>query len=42
MKQDPQCGTWLPASQALTATVAGETRFFCSPECRDKFRQTRS
>jgi uncharacterized protein len=37
MKQDPVCGTWLPESQALKETVGEETRYFCSPECRNKF-----
>jgi uncharacterized protein len=37
MKKDPVCGTWVPASQALSAQAGGETHFFCSPACRDKY-----
>jgi uncharacterized protein len=37
MVKDPQCGTYVPQSEALTETVAGKTHYFCSPECREKF-----
>jgi YHS domain-containing protein len=37
MVKDPQCGTYVPESEALKATRAGKTYFFCSPECRDRF-----
>ncbi len=37
MVHDPQCGTYLPRSQALTKTIRGEKHFFCSAECRDAF-----
>lgn len=37
MVRDSQCGTYVPQSEALTATVAGKTHYFCSPECREKF-----
>jgi YHS domain-containing protein len=40
MKQDPVCGTYVPASLAVTATRKGETVYFCSDACRDKFKQT--
>jgi uncharacterized protein len=39
MVQDPVCGTWVPAGQALSLPGEKETRYFCSEECRDKFRQ---
>ena len=38
LKKDPVCGTFIAMSTALQKKVAGETYFFCSPECRDKFR----
>jgi uncharacterized protein len=38
LKKDPVCGTFIAASTALQKTVGGETFYFCSPECRDKFR----
>jgi uncharacterized protein len=40
MVQDPVCGTWVPAGQALSLPAGKETRYFCSEECRDKFRQS--
>ena len=39
MKQDPVCGTYVPASLALTATRKGATVYFCSSACRDKFNE---
>ena len=41
MVRDPQCGTFLPRSDALSATVAGERHFFCSAACRDAFTKRR-
>lgn len=38
LKKDPVCGTFLPASSAVTKTIKGETYYFCSPACRDKFK----
>jgi YHS domain-containing protein len=37
MVKDPQCGTYLPRSDALTRQVKGETCYFCSEECRSKY-----
>jgi len=37
MVKDPQCGTYLPRSDALTRQVKGETLYFCSEECRTKY-----
>jgi uncharacterized protein len=37
MVQDPVCGTWVPFSQAVTLAGKGETLYFCSGECREKF-----
>jgi YHS domain-containing protein len=39
MVQDPVCGTYLPAGQAVTLTREKETLYFCSAECREKFLQ---
>lgn len=39
--KDPQCGTYVPVSSAITATIDGETYHFCSEECRDRYRQSR-
>jgi YHS domain-containing protein len=37
LKKDPVCGTYVSASASLSRTVNGETLYFCSPECRDKY-----
>ena len=39
MKQDPVCGTYVPASLAVTAIYKGATVYFCSSTCREKFLQ---
>lgn len=39
MVQDPVCGTWVPVGQAISLPGEKETRYFCSDECREKFRQ---
>jgi YHS domain-containing protein len=38
LKKDPVCGTYLAPSSAIQKTVGGSTYYFCSAECRDKFR----
>jgi YHS domain-containing protein len=38
LKKDPVCGTFIAASSSLQKTIAGETYYFCSSACRDKFR----
>ena len=38
LKKDPVCGTFIAASSSLHKTIAGETYYFCSAACRDKFR----
>ncbi len=40
MKQDPVCGTWVPVSQALKAQINGETLYFCSMACRDRYLES--
>jgi YHS domain-containing protein len=39
LKRDPVCGTFLAPSTAVTSTVSGQTYFFCSTACRDKFKK---
>ncbi len=39
MKQDPVCGTYVPASLAVTIVHKGATLYFCSDACRDKFNE---
>ncbi|HEY4361983.1 MAG TPA: YHS domain-containing protein [Bryobacteraceae bacterium] len=38
LKKDPVCGTFIAPSTAVQKTVGGQLYYFCSPECRDKFR----
>jgi YHS domain-containing protein len=35
--QDPQCGTYLPKSRALMIGSGDDTKYFCSPACRDAY-----
>lgn len=35
--QDPYCKTYVPRGQAIALKHAGETLYFCSPECRERF-----
>jgi uncharacterized protein len=36
--RDPVCGTWIPPSDSLSLAAKGTTHYFCSDECRVKFR----
>ncbi len=42
MVQDPICGTYVPKENALEASIGGEVRYFCSPECLEKSRAAES
>ena len=37
LKKDPACGTYIAASTSIQETVGGETFYFCSKQCRDKY-----
>ena len=39
LKKDPVCGTFISTSTAIQKKVGGEIYYFCSPECRDKFKR---
>lgn len=39
MVQDPQCKTYVPKREAVKRTIAGETVFFCSQTCADKYQK---
>lgn len=39
MVRDPLCGTYVPRSEALFATVGEQYYGFCSSRCRDEFLQ---
>lgn len=38
LKKDPVCGTYVSTAASVSRKVGGETVYFCSAECRDKFR----
>jgi YHS domain-containing protein len=37
LKKDPACGTYISASTSIQEKVGGETVYFCSKQCRDKY-----
>jgi len=37
--QDPICGVYFPKKDALSLIWRGKTYYFCSEECRQKFRE---
>ena len=38
LKKDPVCGTFISTATALQKRSGGEVYYFCSTECRDKFK----
>jgi YHS domain-containing protein len=38
LKKDPVCGTFISPTTAIQKRVGGETYYFCSAACRDKFK----
>jgi YHS domain-containing protein len=38
LKKDPVCGTFISTQTAFQKAVRGETYYFCSTQCRDKFK----
>jgi YHS domain-containing protein len=37
LKKDPACGTYIAAATSLKENVGGQTFYFCSKQCRDKY-----
>ncbi len=37
MERDPQCGMFVPRSDAVSASIGGRQHWFCSTRCRDEF-----
>jgi YHS domain-containing protein len=35
--QDPECGTYFLKQRGVSAHIGGQTLFFCSNACRDKY-----
>ena len=42
MVQDPQCGIYFSKREGVELAREGQTLYFCSPECRDRFVESRS
>ena len=40
MVEDPQCGTYLPVSDAIKATIHGHQYYFCSKKCLNKYKKS--
>lgn len=38
LKKDPVCGTFISTATSLQKRIGGETYYFCSADCRDKFK----
>lgn len=38
LKKDPVCGTYVSTASGITRTVNGEVVYFCSSQCRDKYK----
>ena len=36
--RDPVCGTYVAPSAALSLSAGGTTHYFCSEQCRSKYR----
>ncbi len=37
LKKDPACGTYIAAATSIHENLGGETFYFCSKQCRDKY-----
>ena len=42
MVKDPYCEVYFPKRKGIHLKVNGEDLYFCSPECRDKFIESKS
>ena len=38
LKKDPVCGTYVSTAVSITRMVDGNPVYFCSKECRDRYR----
>ena len=38
LKKDPVCGTFISTATAFQKYAGGQTYYFCSTDCRDKFK----
>jgi YHS domain-containing protein len=42
MVKDPYCEVYFPKRKGIQLKVNGDDLYFCSPECRDKFIDSKS
>lgn len=40
MVEDPQCGTYLPQSDAIKAHIHGQEHYFCSQKCLKDYKKS--
>ena len=38
LKKDPVCGTFISTATAFQKAISGETFYFCSTQCRDRYK----
>ena len=38
LRRDPVCGTFVSTASAIQAKAGAETYYFCSTDCRNKFK----
>lgn len=41
MEKDPVCGTYVDVRTSLKQSSRGDNKYFCSPACLEKFKQSR-
>jgi uncharacterized protein len=41
MVKDPFCQAYFPKKNGVKSVINGETHYFCSSTCRDKYREAR-
>jgi len=41
LQKDPVCGTFVPVDSSKKLTAGGETLYFCSDECMQKYQEGR-
>lgn len=39
MVEDPQCGTFIPIGDAISANIKGKQHYFCSKKCLKEYKK---
>ncbi len=42
MVKDPQCNTYIPKDEAISRRIRGQSYYFCSKECAQRFKERKS